>query len=101
MWMFDLQICDELNFPTLRRVIDWKENEREWKYVLPQVSSADYKVSCYYQHAGYIKVSGHLHSSAALRMGKEPLVPIGCKTGWSPELVWTIWKVKILHCTET
>jgi hypothetical protein len=61
LWIFcyceclDLQICDELNFPTLRRVRDWKENEREWKYALPQVSSADYKVRCYYQYAGYIK----------------------------------------------
>lgn len=39
------QICDELNCPTLRRVIDWKENEREWKYALPQVSNAEYKDS--------------------------------------------------------
>jgi hypothetical protein len=28
-------------------VIDWKENEREWEYALPQVSAAEYKVSYY------------------------------------------------------
>lgn len=28
------QICDELNCPTLRRVIDWKDNEREWRFAL-------------------------------------------------------------------
>lgn len=41
----NLQICDELNFPTLRRVIDWKDNEREWKFALPQDSNTEYKVS--------------------------------------------------------
>jgi hypothetical protein len=35
--------------------MDWKENEREWKYALPQVSDAEYKVSCYYQNAGYFR----------------------------------------------
>lgn len=26
------QICDELNCPTLRRVCEWKDNSRNWKY---------------------------------------------------------------------
>ncbi|KDR10992.1 endonuclease/exonuclease/phosphatase family domain-containing protein 1-like [Zootermopsis nevadensis] len=39
------QICDELNFPTLRRVIDWKDNERAWKFALPQNCNAEYKGS--------------------------------------------------------
>jgi hypothetical protein len=45
-----LQICDELNFPTLRRVIDWKDNEREWKFALPQGCNAECKVSHYVVH---------------------------------------------------
>lgn len=39
------QICDELNCPTLRRVIDWKDNEREWRVALVQDSSVQYKGS--------------------------------------------------------
>lgn len=27
-------ICDELNHPRLRRVIEWKQNTRNWKYVI-------------------------------------------------------------------
>ncbi|XP_067006752.2 endonuclease/exonuclease/phosphatase family domain-containing protein 1 [Anabrus simplex] len=29
------KLCDELNHPTLRRVADWSENSREWKFSLP------------------------------------------------------------------
>jgi hypothetical protein len=32
-----------------------------------------------------MEVSDHLHTSAALLSGKEPLVPLN---GWAPELVW-------------
>ncbi|KAJ4431382.1 hypothetical protein ANN_19979 [Periplaneta americana] len=39
------QICDELNSPTLRRVVDWKDNEREWKIALPHDSNEVYKGS--------------------------------------------------------
>jgi hypothetical protein len=31
-------------------------------------------------------VSGQLHAPAALTPGKEPLLPIGQKAGWAPEL---------------
>jgi len=34
-------------------------------------------------------VSGQLHSPAAVPPGKEPLVLIGCDTGWAPEPVWS------------
>jgi len=36
-----------------------------------------------------MEVSGQLHAPTALPPGKEPLVPIGCETGWAPEPVWT------------
>jgi hypothetical protein len=26
------------------------------------------------------------------RRGKSPLVPIGWKAGWAPELVWRMWR---------
>lgn len=39
------QICDELNSPTLRRVTDWKDNEREWKIALPHDTNEGFKGS--------------------------------------------------------
>ncbi|PSN31026.1 Endonuclease/exonuclease/phosphatase family domain-containing protein 1 [Blattella germanica] len=35
------QVCDELNCPTLRRVADWKDNEREWKCALLESQVAE------------------------------------------------------------
>jgi len=34
-------------------------------------------------------VSGQLHAPAALRPGKQPLVPIGYEAEWAPEPFWT------------
>jgi hypothetical protein len=39
-----------------------------------------------------MEVSGKLHATAALPLGKEPLVTIGEEAGWAPELVWMGWK---------
>jgi hypothetical protein len=33
--------------------------------------------------------------------GKDPLIPIGYKTGWAPEPVWRICRSKILYLTRT
>jgi hypothetical protein len=35
---------------------------------------------------GWVEVSGQLHISAALFLGKEHQVPIGLEAGWAPEL---------------
>jgi hypothetical protein len=37
-------------------------------------------------------VSGQLNATAALPLGKEPLVPNVVEVVWAPEPVWTIWK---------
>jgi len=34
-------------------------------------------------------VSGQLHTPATLPPGKEPMVPIRQKAGWTPEPFWT------------
>jgi hypothetical protein len=37
-----------------------------------------------------MEVSGQLHTSAALLVGKEHLLPTGYETGWALEPVWTL-----------
>jgi hypothetical protein len=37
-----------------------------------------------------MEVNGQFHASAALTLGKEPSVPIGCETEWTQEAVWTL-----------
>jgi hypothetical protein len=39
-----------------------------------------------------MEVSGQLHALATLPLGKEPLVFIGKEAGWTPELVWMLWR---------
>jgi hypothetical protein len=36
-------------------------------------------------------VSGQLHASADLPLGKEPIVPIGQKVFWARKQLWTLW----------
>jgi hypothetical protein len=36
-----------------------------------------------------MEVSGQIHTSAALPLGKEPAIPIGEEAGWDPESVWS------------
>jgi hypothetical protein len=38
-----------------------------------------------------MEVSGQLHALATLLPEKDPPVPIGSKTGWASEPVWTLW----------
>jgi hypothetical protein len=38
-----------------------------------------------------MEMSGQLHASAALPLGKEHSVPIGQEVGWTSESVWTTW----------
>jgi hypothetical protein len=38
-----------------------------------------------------MEVSGQLNAPAALRLGKELLLPIGYDSGWTPEPVWARW----------
>jgi hypothetical protein len=40
-----------------------------------------------------MEVSGQIHSPAALHPDKEPLVPSGLEGGWTPEPVWTRWRI--------
>jgi hypothetical protein len=40
-----------------------------------------------------LEVSGQLHATAVLPPGKEHPVPIGQEVGWTPETVWTIWRI--------
>jgi hypothetical protein len=45
-----------------------------------------------------MEVSGQLHAPEALpRGGAEQQVPIAYETGWVPEPVWTLQRMKILH----
>jgi hypothetical protein len=39
-----------------------------------------------------MEMSGQLHDPAALPPRKEPQVPIGEKTEWATEHVWTLWR---------
>jgi len=66
------QICDELNCPTLRRVIDWKDNEREWRFALPHNSSAKNKGS---PSLGFLYDSSYLVELTAMKelCGTGPL----------------------------
>jgi hypothetical protein len=45
-----------------------------------------------------MEVSDHFHAPAALVPGKEPPVPIGKQTGWTPEAVWTWGEEKKEDC---
>jgi len=38
-----------------------------------------------------MEASGQLHAPSALPPGKEPLLPVGKKAGWTPEPFWTRW----------
>jgi hypothetical protein len=44
-----------------------------------------------------MEVSGHFYVPAAVHPGKEPPVPIGEETGWTPEPVWTLDENKCLN----
>jgi hypothetical protein len=46
-------------------------------------------------------VNGQLHAPAALIPGKELQVPIRWELRWTPESVWTIWKVTFPDLTGT
>jgi hypothetical protein len=39
-----------------------------------------------------MEVRGQLQAPAALLQGKEPQLPIGQKSGWAPQAVWTSWR---------
>jgi hypothetical protein len=39
-----------------------------------------------------MEMSGQLHAPAALSPWKEPSVLIGKEAGFTPELVWTLWR---------
>jgi hypothetical protein len=42
-----------------------------------------------------MEVGGQLHAPAALPPGKEPLVPIGEKVGWTPEAESNAYKISV------
>jgi hypothetical protein len=49
-----------------------------------------------------MKMSGQLHTPAALLPKKETVVHIGREAGWAPEPVWTRWwgeRIPV-HCGE-
>jgi hypothetical protein len=39
-----------------------------------------------------MEVSGQLHTRTALAPRKEPLVPTKQEDGWTPEMVWMLWR---------
>jgi hypothetical protein len=41
-----------------------------------------------------LEVSSHPKVTPALLKGKEPMIPIDKEGGWTPELVWTLWRRK-------
>jgi hypothetical protein len=41
-----------------------------------------------------MRLNGQLHALATLTPEKFLPVPIGFKTGWPPELVWTLWSTE-------
>jgi hypothetical protein len=48
---------------------------------------------------GGMEVSGQLHSTITLPLGKEPTVNVGYEAGWAPKSVWTLWRrEKSLSC---